>query len=108
MARPSTLGGVASSLPGRLVEAWLADDAVRSSLGVNTWEGIEYLDREKLDALLRLVTAIETATDGAQAAAEATTSRIRGAAETAGYRVERLRDSLVPGRSGWSRGDGRR
>ena len=38
----------------RLLDAWLADDAVRAAIGVNTWEGVEWLDRDRFARPARL------------------------------------------------------
>ena len=43
---PSTVGGRASGLPLRLVDAWLADPVVRSFLRVNRWDEAEWFHRE--------------------------------------------------------------
>jgi glycosidase len=98
LARPSSLTGVPATVPGRLFEAWLADDAVRDALGVNTWEGVAYLDRDRLDDLLRLMVASESVTGGVRpgSAAGRTADRVRDAAESAGYRVERIAGLLGP------------
>jgi glycosidase len=98
MPRPSTLGGPTRTLPSRLVEAWLADDQVRSALGVNTWQDVTYLTRERFEALLGLVVVADAVTGGAKAerAAGTLADKLRTAAEAAGYRVDRLRESLGP------------
>ena len=66
LARPSRLGGPASDADARLIEAWLGDPSVRAVIGVNTWEGVEYLDRDRFADLLRWASrleAIEAGTD---------------------------------------------
>ena len=99
LARPSTLGGSASTAAARLLDAWLADDVARTALGVNTWQGAEYLDRERLGRLLDLAVAVETFDGAGRASAGSAAARvarrIRAAAEAAGYEVAALRRLLA-------------
>jgi glycosidase len=71
--------------------------ALAAWLGVNVWEGVAWLDRERLESLLSLwsLGAILAGTDPAAARAEA--AAISARAEAGGYRVEALRG---PSRSG--------
>jgi glycosidase len=96
LPRPSSLAGPAAQVPRRLFDAWLADEAVSAALGVNTWEGVTYLDRDRLETLLRLLAASERALAGSRAAgtAEKIGDRIRSAAEAAGYRIDAVREAL--------------
>ncbi len=100
---PSSLGGQAATLPARLVDAWLAHPAVRPFIRVNAWEGAEWFHRESWDELLawteRLEQVLLPAGAGAMPVAErrATLLRLADAAESSGYRVDRLRETLGAG-----------
>ncbi len=102
MRRPSGLGGPARTADARLIDAWLGDETVRVAIGLNTWEGVEYLDRDRFGALLAWamrLDEIETGDLVAAAAAPAApdlATRLITAADSAGYRVERLRAALAP------------
>jgi hypothetical protein len=83
------------------MEAWLAIDPVRTSIGLNTWQGVEFVDRARFEAALRWATrldAIETSARPAPArpAGPDLVARLSLAAGSAGYRVDRLLDALRP------------
>jgi glycosidase len=98
LPRPSTVRGPARSRDSRLLEGWLTRGVVRTAIGLNTWQGVEYVDR---DAFVRM---LEWAVRLDAVEADATTvaghpnlvERLSAAAETAGYRVDRLRSALAP------------
>ncbi|MGH2473881.1 MAG: hypothetical protein ACRDIL_01350, partial [Candidatus Limnocylindrales bacterium] len=97
LPRPSTIRGRGSAADLRLLDQWLSREPVRSAMGVNTWEGVEWLDHERFATLLHWafrLDALETGTDPDEAREE----RLLGAAAKAGYRIDALRTSLV-GRS---------
>ena len=106
LPRPSVLRGPARTADARLLDAWLADATIRVAIGLNTWEGVEYLDRDRFGALLGWAVRLDDidAGPGAAAATAATvppaapdlSTRLTTAAEAAGYRVERLRAALAP------------
>ena len=52
LPRPSSIRGPKRAADARLLDAWLADDAVRAAIGVNTWEGVEWLDRDRFAEML--------------------------------------------------------
>ena len=83
LARPSTVRG-ARALAG----AWLADQEVRSFLGVNEWEDAEWLGKEAFESLLELVTGLERAAGAKRASPVIGT--LRRTAAAAGYRVDRF------------------
>ncbi len=67
LPRPSGLRGPARTADGRLIDQWLARDLVRTAIGLNTWQGVEYLDRDRFETMLRWAVrldAIEAGTDG--------------------------------------------
>jgi hypothetical protein len=95
--------GPARSADARLVDAWLADETIRVAIGLNTWEGVEYLDRDRFSALLGWASRLDEIV--AETAASPTDrkpvgpdlpARLAAAADAAGYRVERLRAALAP------------
>jgi len=60
MANRDALRAFQSRLASRLQAArttgvaatWLAVEAVRVAIGLNTWEGVEYIDRDQVEDLL--------------------------------------------------------
>ncbi|MBA2255431.1 MAG: alpha-amylase [Chloroflexi bacterium] len=103
LPRPSRLRGPVATLDARLIAAWLADDAVRAAIGVNTWEGVEWLDRDRFRSLLAWAERLDglEAEERAEAKGEAAAphdgervsevvERLLAVAETAGYRVDSL------------------
>jgi hypothetical protein len=95
--RPSGIRGSARVVAARLLEAWLARETTRIAIGLNTWEGVEYLDRDRLRDLLSWAVrldAIDAPDDRAAAASIRAAVRLAEAAEAAGYRVDRLRAEL--------------
>jgi len=99
LPRPSGLRGSARTVDSRLLEQWLARDVVRTAIGLNTWQGVEYIDRDAFEAMLRWAVRLDTI-DGTATAAPAASrdlvARLSAAAEAAGYRVDRLRAALAP------------
>jgi glycosidase len=99
LPRPSSIRARGRNADLRLIETWLTRDVVRSAMGLNTWEGVEWLDRDRFVGLLRWATrldAIESGRDPDTRMVE----RLAAAAETAGYRVDALLDALSRPRSG--------
>jgi glycosidase len=115
---PSDVGGGPAVRPRRLLEAWLERAALRRFLRVNAWEGVEYVHRESFEELVawterldRLDVAGEVSGAGGasdRTAAGASSARARRpversvvarrlleAAETGGYRVDRIREALA-------------
>jgi hypothetical protein len=92
---PSTIGRPAATLDARLLEAWLARDHLRAAMGVNTWEGTEWLDGDRFAALLAWAERLDTL---AGAAPRGSAKRLNAAAEKAGYRLNALRKALAPAR----------
>ena len=99
LPRPSGLRGPSRTADARLLDRWLASDVVRTAIGLNTWEGIEWLDRDRFAAQLawaRRLDAIEApprrrkGPDEPDAAA-----RLMAAAKSAGYRLDKLTSSLA-------------
>src|SRR4029079_9754957 len=89
-----------SSLPlrgrrgdARLLERWLALDAVRTAIGVNTWQGETFLDGDRFAELLRWAARLD-AIDGGTAPDPAVVARLMAAAVAAGYRVDALLATL--------------
>jgi glycosidase len=71
-----------------LAEAWLSEPGVRAFLGVNEWEGHEWFGQEAFGALLALAAELDRA-KGLRRASPSI-SRLRRAAEAAGYRLDRF------------------
>jgi hypothetical protein len=90
--------GSARVVAARLLEEWLARETTRIAIGLNTWEGVEYLDRDRLRDLLSWAVrldAIDAADDRAATASIRAAIRLADAAEAAGYRVDTLRSGLA-------------
>ena len=98
LPRPSGLRGPARTVDGRLLEQWLGRDVVRTAIGLNTWQGVEYIDRDKFEAMLRWTVRLDSidGTATTEATSSALVARLSAAAEAAGYRVDRLRVALAP------------
>lgn len=92
LPRPSGIVGRATALrDARLVERWLSRDLVRTTMGVNTWDGVEWLDRDRFVALLEWAVRLDAIEAGPRALPDrALVARLAAAAEAAGYRVDRL------------------
>ena len=97
-ARRTCTGPAGPPTPG-CSSAGSASDVVRAAIGVNTWEGVEWLDRDRFAAQLgwaRRLDAIEASPrrrkppEGPDA-----TARLMAAAEAAGYRLDELTASLA-------------
>jgi hypothetical protein len=58
-------------------------------MGVNTWGGVEWLDRDRFTNLLRWAVRLDALETGREPD-EALVERLAGAAESAGYRVDAL------------------
>jgi glycosidase len=93
LPRPSSMRGRGRQRDVRLLESWLVRDTVRAAMGVNTWEGVEWLDRDRFTNLLRWAVRLD-ALDAEREPDEALVDRLAAAAETAGYRVDALLASL--------------
>jgi glycosidase len=108
LARPSGLGGPAETADARLVEAWVAQPEVRAAIGVNRWEGVDYLDRDRFADLLRWASRLDAIEAGGDPTAEAPfIPRLTAAAEAAGFRVDPLLPSVRAGPARSDVGPGR-
>jgi hypothetical protein len=107
LPRPSSMRGRGRQRDVRLLESWLVRDTVRAAMGVNTWEGVEWLDRDRFTNLLRWAVRLD-ALEAEREPDEALVARLTAAAEAAGYRIDALLASLTgPTRSARSPGDRR-
>ncbi len=100
LPRPSGMRGSARVIAARLLEAWLARETTRVAIGLNTWEGVDYLDRDRLRDLLSWAVRLDTidAPDARSAAASVrAAARLADEAEASGHRVDRLREELGAG-----------
>jgi glycosidase len=98
LPRPSAMRGPTRVAAGRLLDRWLATEVTRVAMGVNTWEGIEYVDRDRLRELLGWAVRLDTIDAPAPAAVTSSArvaARLADAAEAAGYRVDRMRAVLA-------------
>jgi hypothetical protein len=98
LPRPSGIRGSARVVAARLLEAWLARETSRVAIGLNTWEGVDYLDRDRLRDLLSWAVRldmIDAPDDRTAAASVRAAARLADAAEATGYRVDRLREVLA-------------
>jgi hypothetical protein len=98
LPRPSALRGPASTVDARLLEAWLGRDDLRAAIGVNTWEGTEWLDRDRFEAILRWAALLDAVDAGKPLPKRppAWVQRLTDFAAGAGYRVDRLRELITP------------
>jgi hypothetical protein len=111
LPRPSALRGPSRTMEARLLDQWLARDVVRTAIGVNTWQGVEYVDRDAFARMLEWAVRLDEIEANAGADGAAATEPPRGrrttrspdlvqrlsaAAQAAGYRVDALRTALEP------------
>ncbi len=89
LPRPSATTGRGAVRDARLLSAWLARDPIRTAMGLNTWEGVEWLDRARFEEVLTWAARLDGIDAGGPADA-AFVRRLAAAAEAAGYRVDRL------------------
>ena len=97
LPRPSEITTRGAARDARLLDRWLAREPIRAAMGVNTWQGVEWLDRDRLVSLLRWAVrldAIDTASEPDLALVE----RVTASVEAAGYRVDRLVNPASPAR----------
>jgi len=95
LPRPSSLRGPTRTADARLLDRWLGNDVIRTAIGVNTWEGVEWLDRDRFTTLLEWAVRLD-AIDGAapRAKGPGLVERMTAAADAVGYDVARLRERL--------------
>jgi len=84
--------GPANERDRRLLDGWLADDTIRPAIGLNTWQGVEYLDRDRFARMLAWAVRLDRFGDPTRD--DAFRTRLLAAADAAGYRVEGLIQSL--------------
>ncbi len=96
LPRPTTVRGRGRAGDLRLVERWLAHGPVRAAMGVNTWEGVEWLDRDRFIALLGWAVRLDAIESGRKQDT-ALVRRMSSAAEATGYRVDALLATLAEG-----------
>jgi hypothetical protein len=94
LPRPSAVRGRGRAGDLRLVERWLAHGPVRAAMGVNTWEGVEWLDRDRFGALLGWAVRLDAIETGRKPDMKLV-RRLSTAAEAAGYRVDALLAALA-------------
>jgi glycosidase len=94
LPRPSTIRGRGRVLDLRLIERWLAHGQIRAAMGVNTWEGAEWLDRDRFSDLLEWAVRLDAIETGRRPD-RALVKRLNGVAESAGYRVDALLADLA-------------
>ena len=94
LPRPSGLRGRGPQRELRLLERWLASEPIRDAIGVNAWDGEEWLDGDRFAALLAWAQRLDAIETGAPADT-ALRTRLLEAAETAGYRLSALRAALA-------------
>jgi glycosidase len=94
LPRPSAVRGRGRTGDLRLVERWLAHGPVRAAMGVNTWEGVEWLDRDRFVALLGWAARLD-AIETRRKPDMKLVRRLSMAAEAAGYRVDALLAALA-------------
>jgi glycosidase len=93
LARPSQIKGAARERDRRLLEGWLADDTIRPAIGVNAWQGVEYIDRDRFARMLTWTVQLERL--AGQTSDRTLIERLSAAADAADYRVDRLLTSLA-------------
>jgi len=82
-------GARAATVPARL-KTWLADPIIRAGLGINAWDGVEWIDADRLGALADRWAATRIVDGTAARSARADATRLRRNVERADYRVDAL------------------
>ena len=101
-------GGARAHAAGPADPVLVSHPAVRPFLRVNAWEGVDWFHRESFDELLAWVDRLEwilapederrpRPDAGAAAPPSALQASLTSAADSAGYRVDRLREALGAG-----------
>jgi glycosidase len=93
LPRPSTIRGRGRQADLRLLEGWLMRDSIRAAMGLNTWEGVEWLDRDRFANLLGWAVRLDAIESGRDPDPRLV-ARLGRAAEMAGYRVDALLEVL--------------
>jgi glycosidase len=94
LPRPSAIRGRGRQVDLRLLERWLAHDGLRAAMGVNTWEGVEWLDRDRFATLVGWAVRLDSLESGRPADSRLA-ARLARAADVAGYRVDALLSILA-------------
>jgi glycosidase len=94
LPRPSAIRGRGRQVDLRLIERWLAHEGVRAAMGVNTWEGVEWLDRERFTTLVGWALRLD-AVDADRRVDVRRATRLATAAEAAGYRIDAFLSGLA-------------
>jgi hypothetical protein len=94
LPRPSSVRLRGRRADARLIDRWLALDPVRTAIGINTWQGATFLDKDRFEELLRWAARLD-AIDGDAAPDATVVKRLMAAAAAADYRVEALQASLT-------------
>jgi glycosidase len=89
LPRPSEIRARGAVRDRRLLERWTGRDVIRSAMGINTWEGVEWLDRDRFERLLSWAVRLD-AIDADAAVDDRLVRRLAAAAADGGYRVDRL------------------
>ena len=91
--RPGSAAAGPSASSGCWNDGWRASPSA-TRIGVNAWDGEEWLDGDRFAALLAWAQRLDAIETGAPADT-ALTTRLLAAAETAGYRLSALRAALA-------------
>jgi glycosidase len=94
LPRPSGLRGRGRQRDLRLLERWLASEPIREAMGINAWDGEEWLDRDRFASLLAWAGRLDAIETGAPVDTTVA-DRLLAATDAAGYRVDRLRAALA-------------
>jgi hypothetical protein len=89
LTRPSQIKGRGPARDARLFERWLARPVVREAMGVNTWDGVEWLERDRFLDVVAWAARLDALASG-EATDDAFVQRLVIAADAAEYRVDRL------------------
>jgi hypothetical protein len=94
LARPSQIKGPQRERDRRLIERWLADETIRPAIGVNTWQGAEYIDRDRFARMLEWAVRLDRAS-GRPVRDPTIVERLGSTARETGYRVPQLLQRLA-------------
>jgi hypothetical protein len=72
------------------IKTWLVDPIIRAGLGINAWEGVEWIDGDRVVALADRWATTRIVDGTAARTARADATRLRRTVDRAGYRVDAL------------------
>jgi hypothetical protein len=100
LPRPAGLHGPARTADLRLLDQWLAREVVRTAIGVNTWQGVEYVDRDAFRSIAEWAVRLDAIDAAVGEAAIPAPGDVAGTAGDLGPAARQLAGSASVSRPG--------